>query len=44
LSEHWTLGLSATNLLLQKVVLDQAGFESITDKGTLFALRLGFVN
>ena len=45
LGDHWTIGLSATNLLFQKLVLDQGGFDfSSISKGASFALRLGFVN
>ena len=44
LGEHWMLGLSATNLLFQQLVIDQGGFDiSRIDKGATFALRLGFV-
>jgi outer membrane receptor protein involved in Fe transport len=45
LDDHWTLGVSATNLLFQKIVLKQDKFDfSRINKGAVFALRLGFVN
>jgi outer membrane receptor protein involved in Fe transport len=45
LAEHWTLGVSATNLLLQQAVVEQGGLEiSRIDRGTSFGVRLGFAN
>jgi hypothetical protein len=45
LGDHWTLGASATNLLLQKAVVQQGGLEiSRVDRGTSFGVRLGFAN
>jgi outer membrane receptor protein involved in Fe transport len=45
LAEHWTLGMSATNLLLQQAVVEQGGLEiSRIDRGTSFGVRLGFAN
>jgi outer membrane receptor protein involved in Fe transport len=45
LDEHWTLGASATNLLLQESVIEQGGLEtSRVDRGTAFGVRLGFAN
>jgi len=45
LDPHWTVGMSASNLLLQEAVIDQGGFDfSRIDRGTSVGVRLGFVN
>lgn len=45
LDEHWTLGASASNLLLQDAIVKQDEFEfSRVSRGTSIGVRLGFVN
>jgi outer membrane receptor protein involved in Fe transport len=45
LHDNWTLGASATNLLLQEAVVNQGGLDtSRIDRGMSFGVRLGFAN